>query len=137
MEQGPAPVRETPRRGEQVTDCQGTGRREGGGSQPAPRHPELRRAGERIDGRWRDGHGERVESVCRELRGLRSVRGWFVIDSDTQLRFTAPAYDPSIRSDPATAKGSAGNNSMMSATDQFPEWTWGGQTRAGLQAQTN
>ncbi len=58
----------------------------------------------------------------------------FVIDSDTQLRFTAPAYDPGITSDPATAKVGAGNNSLMSDASQFPEWTWGGQTRAQLQA---
>jgi IPT/TIG domain len=62
----------------------------------------------------------------------------FVIDSDTQLRFTAPAYDPAVRSDPPTAKVSAGHDSLMSEFDQFPEWTWGGQTRAELQAaQTN
>ncbi len=58
----------------------------------------------------------------------------FVIDSDTQVRFTAPAYDPSVRSDPATAKVSAMVNSLGSDSDQFPEWTWGGQTRAALQA---
>jgi hypothetical protein len=58
----------------------------------------------------------------------------FVIDSDTQVRFTAPAYDPSIRSDPATAKVGASINSLESDSDQFPEWTWGGQTRAELQA---
>ena len=58
----------------------------------------------------------------------------FVADSDTQVRFTAPAYDPGIRSDPATAKVAAYINSLTSETDQFPEWTWGGQTRAELQA---
>ena len=58
----------------------------------------------------------------------------FLIDSDTQVRFTAPAYDPSIRSDPATAKVVAMINSLGSESGQFPEWTWGGQTMAELQA---
>jgi hypothetical protein len=87
--------------------------------------------------------GETVTVTGSNLSVVNSVgvgpyAAQFVIDSDTQLRFTAPAYDPSIRSDPATAKVSAGNNSLMSDSDQFPEWTWGGQTRAELQAaQTN
>ncbi len=87
--------------------------------------------------------GETVTVTGSNLSVVNSVAvgpypAQFVIDSDTQLRFTAPAYDPSIRSDPATAKVAAGNNSLMSETDQFPEWTWGGQTRAELQAaQTN
>ncbi|MGA7988566.1 MAG: IPT/TIG domain-containing protein [Candidatus Dormiibacterota bacterium] len=87
--------------------------------------------------------GETVTVTGSNLSVVNSVAvgpypAQFVIDSDTQLRFTAPAYDASIRSDPATAKVSAGNNSLMSETDQFPEWTWGGQTRAELQAaQTN
>jgi len=62
----------------------------------------------------------------------------FVADSDTQVRFTAPAYDPTVRSDPPTAKVWAMINSLTSDSDQFPEWTWGGQTREELQAaQTN
>jgi hypothetical protein len=65
--------------------------------------------------------------------GIGPYAAGFVIDDDTQLRFTAPAYDPNIRSDPATAKVSAGNNSLMSDDSQLPEWTWGGQTRAELQ----
>jgi hypothetical protein len=70
--------------------------------------------------------------------GIGPYPAQFVIDSDTQLRFTAPAYDPSVRSDPPTAKVSAGHDSLFSDFDQFPEWTWGGQTRAELQAaQTN
>ena len=70
--------------------------------------------------------------------GIGPYAAQFVIDSDTQLRFTAPAYDPNIRSDPPTAKVSVGHDSLMSESDQFPEWTWGGQTRAELQAaQTN
>ncbi len=41
-------------------------------------------------------------------------------------RVTAPAYDPSIRGDPATAKVVAMIHSLASDSDQLPEWTWGG-----------
>jgi hypothetical protein len=70
--------------------------------------------------------------------GIGPYAAQFVIDSDTQVRFTAPGYDPSIRGDPASAKVCAYINSLTSDTDQFAEWTWGGQTRSELQAtQTN
>ena len=83
--------------------------------------------------------GETVTVTGSNLSVVTSVSigpypAGFVIDSDTQLRFTAPAYDPSVWSDPATAKVVAGHNSLMSDDSQFPEWTWGGQTRAELQA---
>ncbi len=62
----------------------------------------------------------------------------FVIDSDTQLRFTAPAYDATLKFDPPIAKVQAFNNNLQSDASQLPEWTWGGQTMAELQAaQTN
>jgi hypothetical protein len=83
--------------------------------------------------------GETVTVAGSNLSAVTSMSigpypAGFVIDSDTQLRFTAPAYDPGITGDPATAKVSAGHNSLMSDDSQFSEWTWGGQTRAELQA---
>jgi hypothetical protein len=43
-----------------------------------------------------------------------------------------------MRFDPPIAKVQAFNNNLQSDTGQLPEWTWGGQTMAELQAaQTN
>ena len=83
--------------------------------------------------------GEVVTVTGSNLSGITgmsigSYPAGFVVDSDTQARFTAPAYDPNVRSDPPTAKVMALINSFVSDTSQLPEWTWGGQTAAELQA---
>jgi hypothetical protein len=57
----------------------------------------------------------------------------FTVVSDNEIHVTAPAYDSSITSDPATAKLAVYKDSRGSDTSNAAEWTWGGWTRQQLQ----
>ena len=82
--------------------------------------------------------GETVTITGSSFTGVNAVgfgpfSGSFEVISDTEIRATAPAVDPSVSTSNPVAKITVWQDSRGSDDTDLPEWTWGGRRLGDIQ----